>query len=290
VLPFTLTKVLHLRDLSRCTASPSSARALLQLPDLPLFTSLRNVTCLSIGSRHARERTGRLARTPCEDELWGDDELRVQLPLRFVRHVTLSADELGSTAATAALRSDDIFLAGTFTLFAHSSIGRSFELCELPRETDGVLRMATELEQSLRLQYNQTLCVHWRGEDFHHPEKLKRQRQNVSGTEISARYVAPLAQRVGARSVLLLSNARYEGLRELVHALRSSHLDVLTPRLQAGTVFGCRTSYVYGVYAEMHACSRAQHFLGSPHSTFSMHIAAMRKLTHPRSAANWMPR
>ena len=48
-------------------------------------------------------------------------------------------------------------------------------------------------------------------------------------------------------------------------------------RMLEGTGFGCRSRFVYGVFAEMHVCSRAISFLGSRKSRFSAHILAMRE-------------
>lgn len=88
------------------------------------------------------------------------------------------------------------------------------------------------------------------------------------------------------------------------------------PRRLSHTAFGCKSSYVYAVYAEMGtailslnqpslpfflfwlslwplprpfwaaACSRARWFLGSPKSTFSHHIVAMRAAAAARTGAD----
>jgi hypothetical protein len=77
--------------------------------------------------------------------------------------------------------------------------------------------------------------------------------------------------------VLVLSNARFEALDELLSRLRAARLHAQSPRMLADSTFGCATSYVYGTVAEMLACSRARHFLGSPRSSFSGHVVAMRE-------------
>ena len=65
-------------------------------------------------------------------------------------------------------------------------------------------------------------------------------------------------------------------LQAFMLALKLTHTLARSPRMLSETSFGCRTSYVYGIVAEMLACSRARYFLGSPRSTFSSHIVAMR--------------
>lgn len=304
VIPFSLPKVFLPRDLSRCNSvTPAAAGLLLQPSELPLSTVPRNATCLTIlqagKAPHVREG----AATKCEEELLGDDELRVQLPLRFVQQVTMTPEQLlaassSSTSSKSAARvpppplpAGDVYLANAFSLFSKATLGLPFGVCSLPRETEGVARMRRQLERTLGFARNQTLCVHWRGEDFHHPTTLAKHKWTASSEDVASRHVLPLARRLGARSVLLLTNARFEALGSMLGTLRAAGLAAEAPRTLDDTTFGCRANYVYATFAEMHLCSRARHFLGSPKSSFSHHIVAMRAArtgTPPGSEVQWM--
>ena len=199
-------------------------------------------------------------------------------------HSSLGHRSAASSAASRSLLAalpagQDVFLHNSFGLFSRQLLGPLFRLCALPRETEGVVRMARHLERSLGFARSNTLCVHWRAEDFHHPNTLVKHRlpSNASSGAHVAKVLAARARRLGAGSVLLLTNARYEALHELQTSLRASGLRVESPRaLRESSTFGCAARYVYGTMAEMHVCSRMRHFAGSPRSSFSGHIAAMR--------------
>lgn len=355
VVPFVLSKVLQPRDLARCHKPPpmpaSGAPVLLTPDDVPISASPRNVTCVEVvnhgtGHRHAHN--------PCASELLGDDALRTQLSLRFVRHVTITRERLlelgrmvppalaadaeqlpasrlamapaswleayrkarggggakggggagkaggakGGRALAAvpggdggprfydaiaraplrALPEGDVYLHGAFSLFAKSHLSsRHFGgLCALPRETDDVVRMERALQRSLGwARATPSLCMHWRAEDFHHPTTLARHRQNGSAA-LAATQTLDAARKARVGHVLVLSNARFEALDQMLGTLRASGLHARSPRELDDTSFGCGTGYVYGTMAEMLACSRSRHFLGTLRSSFTEHIVAMR--------------
>jgi hypothetical protein len=310
VVPFALQKVLQARDLARCqhAANSHGAAGILTPGDIPLSAVPRNVTCLDIGTRSAARLVQRQARaesgrpSPCESELLGDDELRSQLPIRFSGTITINADAAFGTrltfrglprpeltpaavhdaASAEELRNgrQDLFLSNAFSLFTRQALGPMFGLCALPRETEGVARMARHLEVKLALPRASTLCFHWRGEDFHHPAQLAKQRmpRNASSGAYVARALVRRAKRLGAEGILLLTNARYEALSEMLGALRTSGVRAESPRvLRESSTFGCQSRYVYGTMAEMLTCSRMRHYAGTPGSSFSDHIAAMRR-------------
>ncbi len=282
VLPFLLPKMLQPRDLARCSAAAPGAPhpPVLQPMDLALSARQRPVTCLSVTQTGRRTTLTRDERSACARELSGDDELRAQLAFRFERSVSVTPEQLRQPSSSALLPpGEDVFLHDAFGLFANEALGPYFRLCELPRPTDEVVRMERQLERALGFARNETLCVHWRGEDFHHPTKLVRWRTNstLGADEVANRWVRPLARRVGARNVLLLTNVRHETLEGLVEQLRAAGLRASSPRHLADSAFGCDAGFVYGTVAEMLACSRARTFLGSHHSSFSSHIVAMRR-------------
>ena len=346
LVPFALSKILQPRDLARCWATAGWAPPLLSPIDLPVQAEPRNVTCVEI-VEHTASRPR--ARNPCEDELREDMELRSQLALRFVRHVTISARDMArvgastgyapassasgqatasrtlysrlvggggggggggvpssafSTPSTAfyvfdtllrasvRLPDGDLYINGAFSLFTRGILTKAlakpyFGLCTLPRETQDVEAMEGQLHRALGFARRKTLCVHWRGEDFHHPHILARHRQNGSAT-VAAAHAIRLARRLSASSVLVLSNARFEALDELLGRMRADGLRASSPRELGGTAFACDSSFVYGVAAEMLTCSRAQHFLGSPRSSFSSHIVAMRSRGALNGTVSWM--
>ena len=90
------------------------------------------------------------------------------------------------------------------------------------------------------------------------------------------------ARRHDCQQVLVLSNARYEGLGALLSSLRGAGLPAESARMLEGTAFGCRAGNVYAVFAEMLLCSESKAFLGSRKSQFSHHIAAMRDAREER--------
>lgn len=232
------------------------------------------------------------ALSPCVLELHGDTDLRSQLPIRIARTINIDANLFLGTppdAAAALLPRGDIFLHSAFGLWAERLgvpvLGPKFQLCEVPAETEGVLRMDRDLRRAIPFPPEHTLCFHWRGEDFHHKSRISeepvssrsgRVAFNVSGAYVAER-VAKHARRLGASNVLVLTNARFEALHELRRSLIDSGLRAESPRLVGGTTFGCEARYVYSAFAEMVACSRMGHFLGSVRSTFSDHIDAMRR-------------
>lgn len=275
VVPFALDRALQPRDLSRCTGPAASALPLLHTTDVMMTANLRNATCLSLtpAGKNGRER----ARNECALELSDDEQLRTQLALRFSSQLSASVSDLNSGALASRLPPGDVYLAWSFSLFSVGLLGKPFGACALPRETEGVALMRRQLERTLGFRRNETLCVHWRGEDFHHPTTLARHRSNASSSDVADRWVVPLARKHGLRNVLLLSNVRYESLEAMLGSLHGAGLGAESPRRLTETPFGCRLSYVYAVYAEMSACSRSSHFLGSPRSSFSQHIMAMRK-------------
>ena len=225
VVQFGLHRVLMQRDLSRCTAPASTAPALVHVADLPVTPALHNgpaspscrqakwcatrdAAAAASGAVHASKSSLEMASSAHN---WA---------LRFVRHVTLSAEELlhartAGNAAAALVPAGDVFLSKAFHTFTQGYVGSPFALCVLPRETEASLRMARQLEEALSQPRAQTLCVHWRGEDFHHPTTLQRSRSNASSVEVVRRWVLPLARRFGVRHVLLLTNVRHEGLLEI---------------------------------------------------------------------------
>ena len=223
---------------------------------------------------------------PCLEEFDRDEYLRSQVALRFSDTVIISASDLSRTSGpkrlSAALRSQQ-------HLFVHEPMlrvwplleqtrRRPFRLCFLPRETATVGRLSVSLEQSLGFRREETLCIHWRGEDFHHPTQVLRYRQNTtSPTRVAARTLQ-VARRHGCTNALILSNARFEGVDALLRGLQGGGLRAKTARSLSHTVFGCNRGFVYGVYAEMLACSKAHSFLGSRKSQFSNHIVAMREV------------
>lgn len=251
--------------------------------------------------------------SPCESELQDDDELRSQLPIRFSSTVTINADvafgvarqlpsaaslpnvygasySAGSVSSTSSLQPSpalqrllptggDVFLHNAFGLFSKQLLGRMFGLCALPRETDGVVRMERALQRAVGLPRANTLCFHWRGEDFHHPTTLAKHRQSAndsSGVHV-ARRVEARARSLGVSNVLVLTNARHEALTSMLATLRAAGLRAESPRTLSESTFGCQARYVYGTVAEMLTCSRMRHFLGSARSSYSEHIFAMRE-------------
>lgn len=341
VVPFALHKVLQARDLTRCWAPASASLPLLSPMDIEVSAVPRNLTCIEVVTHGEGHKHGR---NPCTSEIVGDDELRTQLPLRFVRHLTITVSRLvGSGAApqTSALPSrrlssavsrlldrvhsrtsgypldlgaaaaagespgsmgrttlvpsnelrffdtatktlvplpeGDVYAHGVFGMFAKGWLSkRMFGLCALPREADAVVRMERFMQRALGYARDETMCMHWRGEDFHHPTTLQRHKQNATPAATAMQAIR-IAKRVdGVQSVLVLSNARYESLHELLSTLRAAGLNAHSPRELADSAFGCSTSYVYGTFAEMLGCSRTRHFVGSPRSSFSSHIVAMR--------------
>lgn len=111
---------------------------------------------------------------------------------------------------------------------------------------------------------------------------------NGSASAVAAQ-VLRHARASGSSSVLVLTNARYESLHDLLDLLRSGGVRARSPRELDETAFACSSSYVYATVAEMLGCSRARHFLGSPRSSFSLHIAAMREARgNNGSAVEWL--
>ena len=297
VVYFALQKMLQLRDLSRCQrpASVTSLPAIAPM-DLAIHAMARNVTCLDLAPRSANriiERTpGQMS--PCEKELLSDGDLRSQLPIRFTRTVTLDADTafgsfIGARVALPGLLNKrqaalgfvppgDIFLHNAFWLMSKQSLGPMFGLCSLPRETEDVMRMERTLFRALALPRASTLCFHWRAEDFHHPTTLAKhglKAEDSNGAHVGGR-VANRARALHANSVLVVTNARFEALSDLLDTLRSSGLRAESPRNVPGSTFGCDTRYAYTTIAEQLTCSRMRHFMGSTRSSFSHHIKAMR--------------
>ena len=292
VVPLALDRVMRHSDLARCR-SRANTMPLLSYSDVPLSAEPRNATCLTIvrkldsaPQKSYVEHHQRTGSSRCDAELKGDEEMRTQVPLRFVKSVTIDgAHAFPPTAQTRRLLhslapTGDVFLNNAFMTFSKSYLTtKPFSLCDLPAVTEGVLRMERALEARLAMPPHAALCVHWRGEDFHHPHKLQRARLNESAASLAATAAAQVrrvAKAAGATDVLVLSNARFEALNELLYALRAGGLRAKSPRELDGSAFGCATGYVYGTYAEMVVCSKARHFLGSPRSSFSAHIHAMR--------------
>ena len=304
VVPFALPKVLQARDLARCRAPAASAWPLLTPSDIKPSATFRNVTCLEVVTKG----TGRpYNRNPCASEISGDHELRTELPLRFAKHLTIpivkvlaAKQDKGGLAAlrfydTATLThvslssTDDIFLYAAFDIFSAKIFSKWFGLCALPQETKEVVRMKHHLQRSLGFSQYHTLCMHWRAEDFHHPNTVKKYSRN-STAAAAAEQALRHASRTRTRSVLVLSNARFEALHELLTRLRAAGLDARSPRELDQTSFGCTSGYVYGTIAEMLACSEAHTFLGSGQSTYSSHIYAMRERRGATNASTvWLP-
>ena len=268
-----------------------SSPRLLSPSDVPLTSEPRNVTCLRIVAPNRLEMFAAQSswRTPCDKEFFLDDALRSELSLRFTHTITIPANEFarsGGSDALASLRArvlgplrqqQSVFVHEPMIVALEAFSRRPFRLCMLPRESAGVLRMASELEQRISFEPSSTLCLHWRGEDFHHPTQILRYRQNTSSPALVAARALQVAKRHSSRVVLVLTNARYEAMHSLLEALRSAGLVAHSARMLEGTGFGCRSRFVYGVFAEMHVCSRAISFLGSRKSQFSAHILAMRE-------------
>jgi len=290
VLPYAIDRVLDLDDLARCRRKhPRKAQSVLLSANIPLVEVPQNVTCLVVVSRHSEKaRRGRSDGRECESEVANDDELGVHVPFRFTRTVAISVQDLAMDSTPSPLPPGDVYLVGAFDLFKGSVFGPAFELCELPEVTEGVVSLAGQLERSLGFSQADTLCVHWRAEDFHHPSKLVgRHSKDANAAHVALNAILPHARSVGARSILVLTNARREALVELLHSLRdgAAGLRAESPRTLSGTAFECRLRYVYAVYAEMRLCSRARHFLGTPRSSFSQHIVAMRAKRAPSGSA-----
>jgi hypothetical protein len=300
LVSFSLTRALQAQDLGRCRRDPTSRPALSSLLDLPLSAAPHNATCLVIVADGSPPPKTAHARTPCDDEVEKDPEFRGQAHLQFTRTVFMSPSELTmhqrvSPGVMARLPppSESIFLHEPMLKAWHALEGkkrRHFRLCALPRETDDVVRMAAALEAALGTASGSTLCMHWRGEDFHHPGQILRYRQNTSSAESVASKALQACRRHACTQVLLLSNARYEGVGQLLDALRRGGIRAESARNLRGTSFGCSSGFVYGTFAEMLACSRARSFLGSRKSQFSAHILAMREARGAPNAtrAQWL--
>ena len=153
LVKFPLARVMRPSDLSRCRAPAAAARPLVELDDLPVATGPLNVTCVSVGTRAARTPEQRaLAETrgfkSCRDEMTVDAQLRAQLPLVFTSHAIVSAEAVLSGTAPASLAAaGHVYVHSLFTLFLRKTFGRAFSVCDMPRETETVLRMALELER-----------------------------------------------------------------------------------------------------------------------------------------------
>lgn len=175
ITKFPLGRVLRPSDLSRCQAPPGAAPSLLEVDDLPVSASPINVTCVTFGKPD--DMKGLRA---CESDLDADAQLKAQLALHFTDHVDLHVSALRSGEAAALLRQrGHLYIPGLIGMMMHQTIGKPFSLCVRPRETEGVVRMARELQRLTNFRPKQTLCVHWRGEDFHHPKRAKLSPQNV---------------------------------------------------------------------------------------------------------------
>ena len=177
LLKFPLGRVLRDTDLSRCHAPIGKKKPLLELDDLPVSAVPLNVTCVTIG-RAPDEARGLRA---CENDLASDAQFKAQLAIRFTSHLAVTVDMLRNGKAAALMHSaGHLYVPGLIGLLMRQSFGKAFGLCIRPRETEGVVRMARELQHLTGFRPKQTLCVHWRGEDFHHPKRYKLSPQNVT--------------------------------------------------------------------------------------------------------------
>ena len=120
----------------------------------------------------------------------------------------------------------NLFMRGYFTT-------KAFALCDRPRLTEDVWRMQQRLEAQLGIQPESTLCMHWRAEDFHHPHKLQKLRVNETAAgvaSLAAEQALRIAKETSEKSILVLSNARFEAFNELMRIFRSRGLRAASPR------------------------------------------------------------
>jgi hypothetical protein len=96
-----------------------------------------------------------------------------------------------------------------------------------------------------------------------------RARENASALRAAPTATPPTTRT--ARTVLVLSNARYEAHESLLGLLRAGGLRALSPRGAPDSVFGCSTNYLLAPFAEKRACAKAALFVGSSGSSFSAH-------------------
>ena len=323
LVEFELLRALDSRDLGGCTEK--SAGSAVAVTALPLRPTLRDVTCVVVTEqircarpefqRHKAcrdELSGGLAAARaaaeaeaaktlakglqnCEEELRRTPALRGYAPMRFTRFVELPAAELRAGAGTALdglrRRGGDVFLGGTFQLGADvlPLLGAPpLKLCAHPRPRPSIEAMVRTLVARLELDLDRTLCVHWRGEDFFHPTSIQRHAAFATAQKVAER-VAADAKKARVDRVLVVSNARFEALEELLRRLRSGELAAdatrSSPQLN-GTAFGCADGSFFAAFAEKAACARTRWFLGSFGSTFSEHIAAMR--ASEKRETEWM--
>ena len=310
LVEFELLRALDSRDLGGCTEK--SAGSAVAVTALPLRPTLRDAPCVVVTERvrcarpefqrHKAcrdELSGGIAAARaaaeaeaaktlakglqnCEEELRRTPALRGYAPMRFTRFVELPAAELraGAGAALDGLRrrGGDVFLGGTFQLGADilPLLGAPpLTLCAHPRPRPSIEAMVRTLVARLDLDLDRTLCVHWRGEDFFHPTSIQRHAAFATAQKVAER-VAADAKKARVDRVLVVSNARFEALEELLRRLRSGGLAADATRQLNGTAFGCADGSFFAAFAEKAACARTRWFLGSFGSTFSEHIAAMR--------------
>ena len=111
-------------------------------------------------------------------------------------------------------------------------------------------------------------CVHWRASDFLHPSRLRTNKaaaRVLNNSEQVAEAAGRAARTAGARSVLVLTNARHERARAF-----TSHLAETFPELRL-TLRACSDA---PPDVEKLVCGSAVSVLLSRASTFSAHIAA----------------
>ena len=192
----------------------------------------------------------------CEEELRRTPALRGYAPMRFTRFVELPAAELRAGAGTALdglrRRGGDVFLGGTFQLGADvlPLLGAPpLKLCAHPRPRPSIEAMVRTLVARLELDLDRTLCVHWRGEDFFHPTSIQRHAAFATAQKVAER-VAADAKKARVDRVLVVSNARFEALEELLRRLRRGGLAADATRQLNNTAFGCADGSFFAAFAE----------------------------------------
>lgn len=212
IVAMPLERLVERADLSRCTAPRGARPELVTLNELPLTAQPRPVTCVIISTHGPAWLTSNVsdgsATRACQEEHAADPRQR-SVALRFVAAASVPVDSFlhGSRAREQLRGLGDVYVAGAFHHFSRGRFGPSFSVCALPRETAAVSRLARELGRVATLDAERTLCVHWRGEDFLHRARVAWSRSPPTAQALASQ-VLPYARQVGAREVLLLSNAR----------------------------------------------------------------------------------
>ena len=290
------------RDLGGCTEK--SAGSAVAVTALPLRPTLRDVTCVVVtpgrSSRAARisaaqglprrierrtrggasgrrsrggEDAGSKACANCEEELRRTPALRGYAPMRFTRFVELPASRAArgrgrrsSTAAAARWRRP---------WAAPSSWAPTSCRCSARR------RCAVRNSTRGRGRRSARWCARWwRGSSSiwtarsastgaaktsSTPNSMQRHAAFATAQKVAER-VAADAKKARVDRVLVVSNARFEALEELLRRLRSGGFAAdatRSARSSTATAFGCADGSFFAAFAEKPACARTRWFCRS---------------------------